>query len=449
MKLEFEEILGYHLEQAYTYRAALGSLDDAARDLGRRGSQKLASAGRRAFGRGDAPGAASLLRRASLTLGDLDPDRIELLTELAEAEIEQGRFEAAGVTLDDALRGAVALSDSRLEARQALVRFQVGLVTSGSIGDPDDVAALARQMIPIFEDASDAAGLARTWRLLWVIYGTTGALESAADAASRVVDIGTKSGDSRLAARAAVAYSQAALESPMPVLEAIERCEALIGAVGSDRIGKSRFLAILSVLYAMRGRFDDARTKYARSREIMVDLGPSVTAAGASLESSRVEMLAGDAKAAARELRIDLETLEALDERYYRPSVAGLLAHALYEQALYEEAFHQAEVAESLAGEDDVFSQVIWRTARAKLEAQAGAHDKAVVLAKEAVTMASSGSYIEQHAEALTDLAEVYRVLGARDEQEPPLREALVLFERKGDVVSADRVRARLRALSA
>jgi tetratricopeptide (TPR) repeat protein len=273
-----------------------------------------------------------------------------------------------------------------------------------------------------------------------VIAGTTGALEEAADAASRVVDIAKRSGDTRLAARAAVAYSQAALESPMPVLDAIKRCAALMDAVGLDRIAEARFLAIRSVLHAMRGEFEQGRAMYQRSHEIMADLGPSLTAAGRSLESSRVEMLAGDPEAAERELRRDLELLEAVDERYYRSSVAGLLGHTLYALGRFEEAERYVAIAEELAGEDDVFSQVTWRTARAKLWARLGRGEAAVTLAREAVAMAGAGSYVEQHAESLVELAEVLREVGQLDAQEPPLREALALFERKGDVVSAARV---------
>ena len=446
-ELEFEEILGYHLEQAYRYRSALGSVDPATRELGRRAAERLASAGRRAFGRGDAPAAASLLRRATGALPDLDADRVELLTELAEAEIEQGRFDAAGAALEDARHAAEAIGNVRLEARQALVRYQLNHVTSGSIGDTEQVAAHVHQMIAVFDADGDAAGLARSWRLLWVIYGTTGALEQAADAASRVVEITSKSGDSRLAARAAVAYSQAALESPMPVLEAIVRSEALMDAVGLDRIAEARFLAIRSVLHAMLGQFDQARGMYRRSHEIMTDLGPSITAAGASLESSRVEMLAGDPAAAERELRRDFEILETLDERYYRSSVAGLLGHALYALGRFEEAGRHVQVAEELAGADDVFSQVTWRTARAKLWARKGRGAAAVALAREAVAMAGSGSYIEQHAESLLDLAEVLRMIGPEGAQMPALKEALALFERKGDVVSAERTRDRLAPL--
>ena len=85
-ELEFEEILGYHLEQAYRYRAELGAIDAMSNDLGGRAAAKLGSAGRRAFGRGDAPAASNLLRRATLVLPQRDTARIELLTELAEAE---------------------------------------------------------------------------------------------------------------------------------------------------------------------------------------------------------------------------------------------------------------------------------------------------------------------------------------------------------------------------
>ena len=45
---EFEEILGYHLEQAYQYLSELGPLDAHGLELGRQGAAKLGPAGRRA-----------------------------------------------------------------------------------------------------------------------------------------------------------------------------------------------------------------------------------------------------------------------------------------------------------------------------------------------------------------------------------------------------------------
>ena len=60
--LEFEEILGYHLEQAHRYFGELGPLDDNGLAIGRDASNRLANAARRAFERGDMHAAANLYR---------------------------------------------------------------------------------------------------------------------------------------------------------------------------------------------------------------------------------------------------------------------------------------------------------------------------------------------------------------------------------------------------
>src|SRR5215469_12362049 len=62
---EFEEIIGYHLEQSFQYRAELGAIDAHGRSLGERASGHLGAAGLKAINRGDMAGAASLLQRAA------------------------------------------------------------------------------------------------------------------------------------------------------------------------------------------------------------------------------------------------------------------------------------------------------------------------------------------------------------------------------------------------
>ena len=47
--LEFEEILGYHLEQAHRYLGELGPLDEPGVAIGRDAAQRLAARGRRAL----------------------------------------------------------------------------------------------------------------------------------------------------------------------------------------------------------------------------------------------------------------------------------------------------------------------------------------------------------------------------------------------------------------
>src|SRR5439155_16155089 len=56
---EYEEILGYHLEQAYRYLSDLGPLDEHGLELGLDAGARLTSAGRKARARGDLGAAAN------------------------------------------------------------------------------------------------------------------------------------------------------------------------------------------------------------------------------------------------------------------------------------------------------------------------------------------------------------------------------------------------------
>ena len=93
---EFEEILGYHLEQAYRYRTELGPLDDHGVELGVRAADRLGAAGARALARGDMPAASSLLGRAAGVLAREHPLRPWLLIRTAESKLELGEFGTAG-----------------------------------------------------------------------------------------------------------------------------------------------------------------------------------------------------------------------------------------------------------------------------------------------------------------------------------------------------------------
>ena len=77
--IEHEEVVGYHLEQAYRYLTELGPPDDRARAIAREAAGRLGSAGRRAFARSDGPGGVNLISRAVALLPANDPLRVELV----------------------------------------------------------------------------------------------------------------------------------------------------------------------------------------------------------------------------------------------------------------------------------------------------------------------------------------------------------------------------------
>jgi tetratricopeptide (TPR) repeat protein len=96
-----------------------------------------------------------------------------------------------------------------------------------------------------------------------------------------------------------------------------------------------------------------------------------------------------------------------------------------------------------------VVSQALWRTARARVLAQRGEHHPARALAEEAVELMRPTGELVLQAEALLDLAEVLELSAEAAAARHALHDALALFERKGNVVSATYTRERISSLEA
>ncbi len=445
---EFEEILGYHLEQAYRYRTELGPLDELSRDLARRAAVKLSNAGRRAFVRGDMPAAASLLRRAASLLPEDDRARLEILPDLGEALMEHGEFDEAVAITDDGIAASERIGDARLAARARLARVAVDIF-SGADASLDAAIDRASATIDVFRAAGDDAGLARAHRLLMVIQGTVGDYAAAATAAEAAVEHGTRAGDQRLAARGAAGYATVALHGSIPASEVRVRCEQLLEQVRGDRKAEAVITGVLAQVRAMTGDFDEARVLYARARDMLGDLGPSVTAASSSIERSRVEILAGDLAAAEADLRADDAALGAMGEQYFRSTVDALLALVLVEAGRFTEADGFATSAQGLADPDDTLSQVVWRLAQARILANDGRTAEGVAMAAVAVELAAGTGSLA----LLGDAHVSHGLTLAQDGQEDAARAAwsaaLACYEQKGDVVSAARAAGLLTSLAA
>jgi class 3 adenylate cyclase/tetratricopeptide (TPR) repeat protein len=437
---EFEEILGYHLEQAVRYRAELGPLDASGREIAGRAATKLGSAGRRAFSRGDLPAAANLMRRATGLLDADALDRIELLIELAYVLLEDGDFSGALDAITDAASAAERVGDERL-ARQASVAKNSHAMFGGEAeAKSQEILEQARSDVAWFEAAGDLRGLTLAWRLIAAIHGTAGKYGESAEASQRVIEAARKIGDRRIAARGAVGYAVSSLHGPTPVEEALQACEELKAEVAGDRRSEASLALVMGLLEALSGNADRARQLAGDARTSLLELGPSVTAWTTSIESAQIAFLAGDSETAAADLTRDLADLEAAGERYYRSTVAGLHARARLLLGDDEGALASAELCRTLADTDDAEAQVLWRSAESRLNAGRGEAEAAVRLATEAVEIASETVDPVLQGASLADLGEVLITLGRGDEAGPPLREALSLFERKGATAAAARV---------
>jgi tetratricopeptide (TPR) repeat protein len=121
----------------------------------------------------------------------------------------------------------------------------------------------------------------------------------------------------------------------------------------------------------------------------------------------------------------------------------------LYEVDRLDEADAWAARAAELGASDDALTQYLWRQTRAKVLARRGEHAEAERLAREAVMIADGTGFLNGQADAYADLSEVLVLAGRADEAVQALREALERYERKENLVVAERTRSRLFELDA
>ncbi len=442
---EFEEILGYHLEQAYRYRTELGVVTDEDRAVGERAAQKLASAGRRANERGDGPAAVSLLHRATNMLPRESHFRLELTVELGEATMNQGRFDEGRAILTEVKTTAAELGEPRLEVQADLLLASVDQFQG--TGTTAQALETARRAIEVLEAAGDHRGLARAWRLAMTTELNQGHLEEASAAVDHVVSEARAAGDQRLASRSATAIAYVLLHGPTPVDDAIRQCRELMATVSGNRVTQAIVESTMAVLTAMAGSIDEARALYRHSQAVVTELAGGVDALAGSIDSSRVELLAGDLQTARAELIRDYDALAAIDETFFRSTIAGQLAGVLQRLGETADARRYADVAAEIGDDDDILTQVLWRLARARLAAGAGEAEDAERYAAEAIERADRTTDGLLRAEAYETLGDVLEALGRRESAGPPWREALQLYEAKGDVVSARALSERLAAV--
>ena len=431
---ELNAIVGYHLEQAYRYRGELRRDDERTVDLGRRAGVRLATAGRGAFTRGDMAAAVNLLGRVkSLPTRDAS-DRGELLVMLGSALARAGELSRCDSVLTEAIDDAAAAGDRRLELHARVERAAWRLWREPAGGA--SAHRLADEAIAFFTELGDDHGLARSWRLL---AESEPSWRANTDGLERAVTHSRRAGDRREESDALWWIGVSLHFGPTPVEDGIQRCESILADVGGDRTLEAGMRGILAGLYAMRGRFAEARDLYTSAFVILEDLGLRLRMASRRTISGAVELLAGDPVAAERELRWGFERLSEMGERIDRPGVAAQLAEALYEQARYGEAERFVEMSEQSIPS----ARVRYRFAvRAKLLARRGEFDRAEALARETVDLAARDDNLNMHGHALMDLAEVLRLAGRTRDSKECVEAALALYDRKGNTVSAAAARA-------
>src|SRR6185312_12252808 len=183
-------------------------------------------------------------------------------------------------------------------------------------------------------------------------------------------------------------------------------------------------------LHAMRGEFDSAYALLDESNAALDGFSPTVDAA-VSHPTVLVAMLAGDPARAERHLRAGRRQLEAMGERAVLASTEALLARVVLAQGRDAEAGRLARRASRLTTDLDAAAQALWRRVGAIVLAGRGRAREAERLAQDAVGFMASTDYLNDHADALEDLARVYDLSGDAEAARQARADAIALFVRK------------------
>jgi hypothetical protein len=431
-EIAYEEVLGYHFEQAHRYRVELGLADGA---LGVRAGRLLASAGRRALGRSDMAAAEGLLARAAELLPEDDPERIERLLGLGVALRELGEFERAAEVNAEAIGRAGAGGLDGITARGRLNAAFLRLYTDPA--GTEDLVTTAKEALPVFERLEDDEGLAQALWLIALADWNRCRVGRAEELLERALVHAERADDRHWRERITTMYGLSTVSGPTQAEDALLRCAELLDRTRGARGTEALLTAYSAVLEAMRNRFDAGREKAARGSSILEDLGLRITAAGSCYFAARVELLADEPDRAEEIARSALDTLETLGETVNSAVVATLLAESLCRQGRFDEAYTATETSERLAWPDDFHAQVGWRAARAQAYSGRGEAQRGEELAREAITLLEGADDLDLRGDAFVALGTTL----SGEERRDAYAEAVILYEAKGNLASAERAR--------
>ncbi len=436
---ETDELIGLHLERAHALRADLGTNDRHVRQLAADAGTRLGAAGIFAWKRNDAAATVGLLRRATSLLDPDAPLARELTCELGLALRASGDAKGALDALERARSASSSTASAHVELRAEMELAFVRLVEGE--GSDHDLLELAETSIPTFEGLEDDRALGRAWLLSAYVQGSRHLRCKAWQENAELALVHYE----RAGWPAATCLGQVACalyHGPMPVGEAVDRCEALLGDAPGPAV-VANLLVFLGGLVSMLGRAREGRSLVARAREIFDELGHvGLIAAWYGRVAGAIEVLAGQLGPAEAILRESCALLEETGLTSTFASRAGELAAVLYARGNHDEAHAWTTTAEDVASADDLDARLAWQPVRAKLLAVAGDRERAQSLASAAVELAEQTDALNLRARVRLDLAEVLRLGGLDREAASAVERARAEYEQKGNRAALEQLSA-------
>ncbi len=409
---EYEEVVGYHLEQAHAYRRELGEDEVALAELAGRAADHLAAAADRAFDRSDLPAAAGLFQRAMAALPPDDHRQVRWGSAWSDALVQLGRIDEARAVADGVARAAAASDDPRGTAWAAVSRLRVDLY-AGTFDVARGRAEMERALAT-FSAADDETGLTHAWLSLahtrwYELLGqaSTDAFEEAFAHARRA---GRVSDEVSIAMWLTAAYAW----GPIPArdgLDKLDRLEAelrdrrLLGSIARSRGGLLAFL----------GRFAEGEAELARSRQLFDELAMPYEGAQCGQITYVLAQFSDDLARLVPDIEQACDSLDALGERSLLSTSLGQLAIAYADLGRAEDAERTATRSREIASPDDSATQLLWRTAMGLVASLRGDHDAALQLIEGAFGAARSSDFYPHAADLFVHAGEIRARAGRRD----------------------------------
>jgi class 3 adenylate cyclase/tetratricopeptide (TPR) repeat protein len=437
---EYDEIVGYHFEQAFRLKEQLGPVDGDVRRLGIQAGELLGQSGHRAFERGDAPAAVALLARSVELLPEGDGRRLQDLIELGYALHTAGELERAEQTFSDTMAESAAAGEPSFEARAVIGRMYVQALLGHGFENP---AERARLEIDKLEELGDDIGVAEGYFVLGNFESWLGSSERAGRAYDISMERARRVGAHRMATRQIGLRMLLEAWGATNAVDGLRECDELLvqhtgtSVEGPIRVARAMHLSFL-------GRAEEASREQTLGEQLFLQYGDALLYASTHMGRADKDIRAGQFAAAEAAAREGMELLERLGDKGFFSSTVGQLAEALVRQGRDEEAEAAAQRARELAAPDDFDPLFRWRVVQARVLAHRGELTEAEHLAREAVEIVDRTDWYVQRGEARAVLAEVLELAGRPEEARRANEQAVEYFELKGSVADAERIRRRL-----
>ncbi|WP_240111606.1 adenylate/guanylate cyclase domain-containing protein, partial [Streptomyces sp. MUM 203J] len=420
-----DAVAGGHLERAYRCRARLGLLDARTARLRERAAVALGRAGAQALAGSDLHWAESLLRTAVDLAAPDTPTRLPALRGLGEVRLALGEAEEGAALL----REVLASGRSPVEAAHA------GLALAVLDGDDAGIAATARRVLPVFEEAGDSAGQARARLRLAQQRQRAGRHEEADRDLVRALAHAARAEAEPERAAALGAIGVSLWRGPEPVERALSRCRALLAEHGEGRpTVRVTLNCPLAVLYTLRGRPREAEAALAEADQVAAGMGYAEVRVFLPVFRATVEALLGRRGRALALLRAADGSAAEIGATGFRRAIALEAARLSLDMNHHVRAHSWLAAMADATGPRELPRADVVDLAglRARLAAREGDAGRALREAESAVRMADLTDSPLVRATAALDQARTLAALGRRDGAVAAAWSAAEYFSDKG-----------------